>query len=333
MERHVVDLITGFSRLGVRLRVICQTLDWPNDLPPQVEFVVKSPMSPWSRLNTWWFENHALRLCQPDWPVIAISRVPGADLAIVGGTHLGHLRDRGRKHLNWFNRKTAERESKMYARVKSIIAHSGKVAREIAELYEVDSNTIHTLYPPVDVTVFSLAARSKRSELRQQLGLSPDEFLLLFPSNNHALKGADLILDALNGWEPRIRLAVAGKSHLQAEGVINLGFRNDMEQLYAAADAVILASRYEAFGLVGPESVLCGTPVLFANGVGAAEVLSDRACIRFERTVPALRAALKEALNRKANGSLPLVDPASHIHYPYSVDLHLAALLQHVVSN
>jgi glycosyltransferase involved in cell wall biosynthesis len=87
---------------------------------------------------------------------------------------------------------------------------------------------------------------------------------------------------------------VAGKTPLNAPNVINLGFRQDMPELYAAADAVILASHYEAFGLVGPEAILCGTPAIFSTTVGAAEVLSEQACLRFERTVPALREALKK---------------------------------------
>ncbi|MDZ7921048.1 glycosyltransferase [Rhodoferax sp.] len=154
------------------------------------------------------------------------------------------------------------------------------------------------------------------------MGIASEDFLLLFPSNNHALKGADLILEALRDFDPRIKLVVAGKTHLNASNVINLGFCQNMPTLYGAADAVILASQYEAFGLVGPEAVLCGTPALFANTVGAAEVLSDDACIRFERTVPSLRSALTKALGKFEKGTLALQDPSSHIRYPYSPSQH-----------
>lgn len=327
MERYVVDLITGLSRIGLHVRVVCQRVNWTGEPLLGVEFVVLSPKTPWARLNTWWFEKHALHLCKAEWPVISISRVPGVDIAIVGGTHLGHIQDRGKKYLGLFNSMTAKRERKMYAGATKVVAHSGKVAQEIIKLYSVEPKKVTTLFPPVDVATFSLTARLERAKLRQQLGILDEDLLLLFPSNNHVLKGAALILEALKGWGPRIRLVVAGKSPLKAEGVINLGYRNDMAQLYAAADAVILASRYEAFGMVGPESVLCGTPVLFAEGVGAAEVLSEWACLRFKRTVPALRAALTAVMNRHVAGTLQIEDPANHIHYPYSVDQHLAALL------
>ncbi len=99
-----------------------------------------------------------------------------------------------------------------------------------------------------------------------------------------------------------------------------------MPALYGAADAVILASHYEAFGLVGPEAVLCGTPALFANTVGAAEILSEDACIRFERTVPSLRSALDDALKKFEKGALELHDPSNHIRYPYSPAQHFSAV-------
>ena len=248
-------------------------------------------------------------------------------MAIVGGTHLGHLLDRGKKRIGFFDRATIAREKALYHDAKRIISHSAKVSGEIVEHYDIAPGKITTLYPPVDTEKFSLAARSGRIRTRQAIGISPDELMLLFPSNNHALKGADLILEALADFDPRVRLVVAGKTPLNAPNVINLGFRQDMPELYAAADAVILASHYEAFGLVGPEAILCGTPAIFSTTVGAAEVLSEQACLRFERTVPALRGALKKALEGFNRGTLGLLDnPGQHIHYPFSVTQHFATL-------
>ncbi|MGE5385241.1 MAG: glycosyltransferase family 4 protein [Betaproteobacteria bacterium] len=328
MERHVLDLIAYVAGRGIPMRVITRCLSWPGELPQKVEFMVMRDRTPFSRLNTLFFEQNAFGKCRKDWPSIAVSRAPGAEMAIVGGTHLGHLLDRGKNRPGFFDRRTIAREQAVYEQAKIIVAHSGKVKEEIAGHYGVDREKILALYPPVDTAVFSLQARADRDATRQALGVAPDEMLLLFPSNNHVLKGADLILEALRDFEPRIRLAAAGKTPLAAPNVLNLGFRQDMPALYAAADAVILASFYEAFGLVGPEAILCGTPVLFADTVGAGEVLSDTACLRFERNVPALRAALRQALERFEAGSLSLVEPEKHIRYPYSLSQHFDAVLE-----
>lgn len=329
MERYVLDLIRGLARRNIRVRVVTRKLAWPGDKPDGVEFLVLPDRTPFSRLNNYLFEARACRSVVPDWSTIGISRVPGcADLAIVGGTHIGHLQDKGKARPGLFDRLTIRHEQALYRGARHIVAHSERVRQEVISHYGIAPDKSVTFYPPVDTTTFSLDARHGREERRQQLGIKPNEFLLLFPSNNHALKGGDLILSALDGLDSRIRLAVAGKSPLNHPGVINLGFCGDMPALYAAADAAILASKYEAFGLVGPEAILCGTPVLFANTVGAVEVLSDIACLRFERTVESLHAALGDALNRFDTGRLALTNPGLHIHYPYSIDAHLDALLQ-----
>lgn len=326
METHVLDLIASASARGIPGRVISRRIDWPGSLPEGIEFVAIKDRTPFSRLNNHLFETTALTKINPDWPSIGISRCPGPELCIVGGTHLGHLLDRGIQHPGFFDRRTIAREQDFYEQARYIVAHSGKVAGEICQLYGISTEKIVTLYPPVDTVRFSLEARKERARTRREIGIAPDEFLLLFPSNNHELKGGNLILEALTNFDSKVRLVVAGKAPLNGARVINLGFRNDMPALYAAADAVILASKYEAFGLVGPESILCGTPVLFANTIGAAEVLSETACLRFDRDVSSLRAALTEALERFASGTPPLTGPDTLIRYPYSLDKHFDTL-------
>lgn len=327
MERHVLDLIAYAAVQNIPARVITRQLEWPGGIPQGVEFVVVRDRTPFSRINNYLFETHAFGKRRMDWPCIAIARTPGAQMCIVGGTHLGHLLDRGKKRIGFFNRATIARETALYHQAKRIVSHSAKVAGEIVEHYGIDPGKITTLYPPVDTEKFSLAARTVRVQTRREIGISPDDFMLFFPSNNHALKGADLILEALQDIDPRVRLVVAGKAPLNAANVVNLGFREDMPALYAAADAVILASHYEAFGLVGPEAILCGTPAVFSTTIGAAEVLSENACLRFERNVPALRAALQTALARLDNGTLSLLDdPGQHILYPFSLPQHFDVL-------
>ncbi|MBL8428787.1 MAG: glycosyltransferase family 4 protein [Dechloromonas sp.] len=327
MERHVLDLIAYASAQKLPCRIITRQLEWPGTQPDGVEFVVMPDRTPFARVNNYLFESRAFGQCRSNWPSIGISRAPGPGLCIVGGTHRGHLLDRGKKRIGFFDRATIGRETALYRQARRIVSHSAKVAGEIVRHYGIDPAKVVTLYPPVDTDRFSLAARANREATRQALGVAPGELMLLFPSNNHALKGADLILEALKDFDPRVRLVVAGKSPLNAPNVINLGFREEMPTLYAAADAVILASHYEAFGLVGPEAILCGTPAIFSTTVGAAEVLSDHACLRFERNAPALRTALRTALERFDNGTLSLLDnPGQHIHYPFSLPQHFDVL-------
>ena len=122
-------------------------------------------------------------------------------------------------------------------------------------------------------------------------------------------------------------LAVASRRPIEHPRVVNVGFHADVEKCYAAADATILASKYEAFGLVAVESILCGTPSLLSETCGATDALSAPACIKFPRTQEGVRAAVSLARERQRAGTLALADPERFVRYPFSLEKHVDALL------
>ena len=94
-----------------------------------------------------------------------------------------------------------------------------------------------------------------------------------------------------------------------------------MERAYNAADYTILASYYEPFGLVGIESVLCGTPVLLADAIGCTEVLSHIACHSFSRDYSQFLRSLLTSLNPSHRTSV------EDLHYDPSVEHQVQMLL------
>ncbi len=68
--------------------------------------------------------------------------------------------------------------------------------------------------------------------------------------------------------------------------VRHIGYIQNLAPLYASVDCTILPSHYEPFGLVIPESLQCGTPVITARTVGAAELLSENDGIIMNDTLP-----------------------------------------------
>jgi UDP-glucose:(heptosyl)LPS alpha-1,3-glucosyltransferase len=83
-----------------------------------------------------------------------------------------------------------------------------------------------------------------------------------------------------------VRLLVAGKgrtemyrtleARLGLEGSVTwIAPRQDVERLYAAADAVALPARYEPFGNVHLEALASGVPVLTSAMTGGSEVVRD----------------------------------------------------------
>ncbi len=89
-----------------------------------------------------------------------------------------------------------------------------------------------------------------------------------------------------------------------------------------------MASRYEPFGLVGVESVLCGTPLIGAEGMGCMEVVLGDARLPFRiDSAGSLEAAIDQALARWRGGKLIVPDPRQALGYDPSVDRHLDELL------
>ncbi|ASJ25957.1 glycosyltransferase family 4 protein [Laribacter hongkongensis] len=333
MERYVIDIMTEFARKDIQVRGIARKAQWPGLKPAQIELVTIKDKTPISRLNSLIFERIAYKQCNPSWPTIGISRTPnGADIAIVGGTHIGHLKDKNKKYIGILNRAIINHEKKLYATSHVIIAHSQKVQEEITRLYSIQNDKITCLYPPIDIKKFNLESLELREKTRSEIGIPHDKFMLFFPSNNHALKGADLILDAIEGLQEKVILVVAGKAPLHDKKVINLGVRTDMPRLYAAADATILASKYEAFGLVAPESILCGTPVILTKNIGAAEVLSSPGAITCERSSQAINDAISNLLN-KPQPLQKLSTPNKYINYPFTIEDHVERLLCAILQN
>jgi glycosyltransferase involved in cell wall biosynthesis len=328
MERYALDVVGQLLAQGVPVHLVCQRARLPVTWREGVTVKVLRKFTPLNRLNALLFEWLAPRHLVKGWPVLSISRVAVADqIAITGGTHKGHLRRKGGKKWGLFARMTVSNEQRQFDSARTVVAHAAAIAEEVRQDYHIPENRIRTLYPPVDMQRFSLAARAQRQALRARLGIRDDQFLLLFPSNDHERKGASLILQALKAFSGKVILAVASRHPLQAEGVLNLGFRQDMPELYGAADASILASRYEPFGLVGPESVLCGTPCLLARTVGATEVLAEPGCWAFDLNVASLTAQLQALVTRFDAGGTDLPEPLSCFRYDPGLARHVQDLL------
>lgn len=323
-----MDVVGQLLAEGHRVNIVCQRAHLPDAWAGKLQVSVLRKLTPLNRLNALMFEWRAPRHLVAGWSVLSISRIGVAgQVAITGGTHIGHLSRRGRKSWGIFGRLTVANERRQFEQAHAVVAHSAAIAQEVSQAYGTPADKVHTLYPPIDTQRFSLAAREQRQAMRARLGVRDDQFLLLFPSNDHQRKGAELILQAIKAFAGKVVLGVASRHPLQGEGVLNLGYCQDMPALYAAADASILASRYEPFGLVGPESILCGTPCLLANTVGATEVLAEPGCWAFELNVPSLEAQLGALVARFESQGTAIANPLACFRYDPGLAQHVAALL------
>lgn len=338
IERYALTLVRGLHEAGVQPVMIAKAFD--RELP---EFGWVEPLQVnvrWlpGKLRDAWFDLRirAIKRHRRLFPLVACNQTGAADIAICGSTHPGYLEAMGETPGRSDELKIATERAHL-GRAKIVLAHSRLMASQAQRFYGVPDERIRLLYPPVDAQRFSPVHEGARRARRVALGFPVDRPVFLLASTGHRRKGLDLLLDVFARSSLPAVLAVVGRpvgdaaQRLGHGRLIELGYRTDIEDVYRAADFTVMASRFEPFGLVGVESVLCGTPVLLASNVGCAEVIREPAALLFELDDAAsLEAAMQLACQRWAAGDSRLKTPANLLGYDPSVVAHVAALLSMV---
>lgn len=336
IERYALTVVRGLHAAGVKPVVIAKAFDAA--LP---EYGWVEPL----RVNVGWVPGklrdlvldrriRALKRRHGLFPLLACNQTGAADIAICGSTHPGFLQAMAQQERISDRWKIALEHAHL-TNSAVIVAHSQRMADEVQRFHGIAASKIRLLYPPVDGERFSTVDPAQREKLRAELGLAPDRTVFLLASTGHKRKGLDLLVDFFRRTTLPVDLVVAGRplpGEAQAPNIRSLGYRSDIENVYRAVDFTVMASRYEPFGLVGVESLLCGTPVLCARGVGCGEVLREPAQIPFtldadDEAPDSFAAAVAEAVRRRAAGSHRIGDPLAHLGYDPSVAHHVRELL------
>lgn len=129
----------------------------------------------------------------------------------------------------------------------------------------------------------------ERQKTRAELG-AIDRPLLLSVGRLEPRGGHDVLLDAAARWagrEPRPLLVIAGQGSCRAElerrvedeqlPVQLVGARDDVPELLAAADLVVLPSSWEARALIAQEALHAGVPLVATAVGGTPELVGDAA--------------------------------------------------------
>jgi UDP-glucose:(heptosyl)LPS alpha-1,3-glucosyltransferase len=208
------------------------------------------------------------------------------------GTHLGYLEAMERRgaRVDPYHRLILAFERRIFTlrSARHIVAISRRDAVEIERRYGTPPDRLSLVYNGVNLDRFHPDHRQRqRAPMRESLGLSDRDWLILFVGSGFERKGLLPVIEALARLDDRHgRLAVAGKGdavpyqrRAAALGlerrVLWLGPRTDVERLYAMADAVALPARYEPFGNVHLEALASGLPILTSIWAGGAEIVTQ----------------------------------------------------------
>jgi len=241
----------------------------------------------------------------------------------------------GRRRLH--HAVTLALERRVFARTPQVVAISRRGGEEIARLYRVPDARRSVVYNGVDLERFHPRLRAKHRDVaRDEAGVPPGAFTALFAGSGFERKGLGTAIRALAQMaDPDARLLVLGRGDAApyrslAAGlgvgarIVWLGARPDIERWYAAADALVLPTRYEPFGNVHLEALACGLPVVTSATAGGAEVVNERCgAVVAPEDAAGFAAALDGLRGRNA---AELRDAARSAAEPYTFARQVAAL-------
>ncbi len=231
-----------------------------------------------------------------------------------------HATEHGR-HRGWV---AAEPQSYIHAvehrgvhQATRLIACSDYMRGHLADVFGADERRISVIPNGVDPAPAVADATAGRA-LRDRVA-RPEETVVLLVGRLVYEKGFQLALEALPGLLDRLgplRLLIAGAGIHEAElrglcrelgldaHVSFLGWVGpaELDELYSVADACLVPSIYEPFGLVALEAMARGCPCVVADTGGLCEVVPHGAAgLRFRpRDSAALAAALERILRDRA---------------------------------
>jgi UDP-glucose:(heptosyl)LPS alpha-1,3-glucosyltransferase len=166
-------------------------------------------------------------------------------------------------------------------RYRRIVAISERVRKQLKHHYDVPDERIVTIPNGINLARFDPANASSRAKVRLSFGVPQGVPLLLFVGSQYRLKGLGFVIRALAEMKTKAVLLVVGGDKVAPykrlaeqlgvdDRVIFAGARNDLPNIYPAADAFVLPTLYETFALVCLEAMASGLPVL-ASPVGGIE--------------------------------------------------------------
>jgi UDP-glucose:(heptosyl)LPS alpha-1,3-glucosyltransferase len=170
----------------------------------------------------------------------------------------------------------AAAESRFYRRYAGrVIAISRKIANELREFYGV-SGSITVIPHGVDSARFQSENRARhRAAVREQLGVKEDETLALYVGD---LTKSHAYLKELAEAAPDVQFVIVTYSrayHWKSPNVHILPPTTSLERYYAAADAFVFPTTYDAFGMVLLEAMASGLAVFSSDKAGAAELIDS----------------------------------------------------------
>jgi len=170
-------------------------------------------------------------------------------------------------------------------KAKMVIATSEGIKIELIEFYHIPEDKIRVIPNGVNPKEFSFTKKEKIN-LREKLGFSKDDKIILFVGRNLKRKGLEYILKALPMVkEKNVKLIVCGGDdeyhrnivrELNEESrVIFAGNVKNVPEYCAVSDMFVFPTFYEGFSFATLEAAASGLPIIATVANGTEDLIED----------------------------------------------------------
>lgn len=328
LQRDFLRVAQTVARRGHHVRVYTQS--WKGDCPDAFELIevpVKSHTNHGRNAEYYaWVQAH-LRDHPVD-RVVGFNKMPGLDIYYAADVCYAEkvAREKGffyRLTPRYRHYAAFERATFLRGKATRLLMLTDKQIADFQRHYQTEAERFHILPPGIyPDRRYSQQPPDARERYRQKNGISNEQHLLLQVGSDFRRKGVDRAIRAVASLPESVRrqtqLLVVGQDKPKKFAALahklgvssNVRFfagRDDVAELMAAADILLHAAYQEAAGIVLPEAIAAGLPVLTTAVCGYAHYVADANCgevlaepfrqkafnevLRRALTQPALRAA------------------------------------------
>lgn len=196
----------------------------------------------------------------------------------------GYLFDDG---TPWLKRTVLLAAERWMAPVTDVVLTMNRWDYEAAVQYKLGRNVIHIPGVGVDFSRLHTASADTRRQLRTELNIPDNAFVLLYAAEFSARKSQAVLIRAMAQLPEHVVLVLAGDGALQDECLAQVqrlgvadrvrfpGHVKDMGQWYDMADAAASASRIEGLPFNIMEAMHAGLPVVASDVKGHSDLIAD----------------------------------------------------------
>jgi glycosyltransferase involved in cell wall biosynthesis len=328
-ERVACRLLQGLSREAFRPRLLLlnATGEYRSDVPADVEIIDLHKRSRWDFFRILLVLRRLIQREQPD---IIFSLMDYTNiLSVLAGLGLRHrcriVISQHNHHRSYLSqtRLPGLRKRLMaftYRRADAVVVVSRGLAEAVAEDFNVPLGRIPIVHNPIDIERIQMLSRQPISH--PFFERPANGFVIVTAGRLTRQKNVALLIRALALARRRIpaSLIVLGQGELEgalralaaelglSQAVEFVGFQDNPFAWMRRADAFVLSSSWEGFGIVLAEAMACGAPVIATDcPAGPNEIIEHRQTgllVPPEDDVALSNAIVELALDRTLRGRL-----------------------------